>query len=544
MQTWLLAAALVAAVAAAAAAQAADPPPARGRLHAVRIVANDVFESDTHKFLEQMVNALHWKTREEVIRRELWFGPGDMVDAAMAAEFERNLRALGLFGEARAELVPVGEDGGYDLVVRTRDRLTLNVNASVSYVGGKSGLRGALGDRNVLGYGNRLAASYAENSDDEYRGSVSYSDLHMLDSWHTASITMSRTDEGDALGVGVRRPFKHLLDPRAYGVDWNYAETEVDYYRDDEVVATIPDTSNVLGADITWAAGPRERRRRLGLLLRIEAHDYEPATGTLASLFRVPGDTQSVFLGPTIGWREIAGFRKVDNLDTLRYVQDVALGTEFTITAGARWRDEHGVGGELQPELSALATWTAEPFADLYANLTGSAGWRWYSGDTVGWRTSLGARAYYRFGRDHTLCVNVAFDAVEEAQDLPIELTLGDANGLRGYPVRQLVGTRRVVGNLEHRVDTTLDVLTLRLGVATFFDLGQVGDGRQLGRAFTSAGCGLRVGSRRLLGRNVLRIDLAKPLDELQGADQGWQLSVSIGQAFTFDGGTTEHLPR
>ena len=173
-----------------------------------------------------------------------------------------------------------------------------------------------------------------------------------------------------------------------------------------------------------------------------------------------------------------------------------------------------------------------------------NAGWRWHAGDTVGWRTSLGGRAYYALERHHTLCLNVAFDAVEEAQDLPIELTLGDVNGLRGYPSRQLVGTRRLLANLEHRLDTTVEVLTLRVGAVVFFDAGWVGRGRELGAPYTAAGCGLRIGSSRLLGGNVLRIDVARPLDALPDEHQGWQLSVSIGQVFTFGGGTTDRGQR
>lgn len=516
-------------------------PALRGRLRAIRIDNKDIFAPATRdRFpLAAVVDALHVTTLYEVIARELWFAPGDIVDATQAAEFERNLRALGLFAEVEVRLRPTDVAGDVDLEIRTRDRLTLSFGGGASYVGGVTGVRATIGESNLLGYGNRLVATFTDNSEGDYRGSLAYSDLHVLDSWHTGSVRLSRTDDGDSLGLELRRPFKHLADPRAYGIAASHDELATEFFRGGEAVAEVPERRDTFGTDLLWAAGDREQRRRLGFLLTHERRDYDAARGVLAPALRVPGDTTSVFFGPTASARWISGFRKVNGVDTLDFVQDIVLGTSLGATLGGRWRDEDGRAAQLQPEVAVDAGWAAEPLPQVLINLTTGAGARWHDASAVGWNCRAAGRAFWLQHPRNTLGALVAFDAVEELQDLRQELTLGEDNGLRGYRARQFAGTRRLHATLEDRFDTGIELATLRLGLVAFVDTGWVGNDSDLGRPYTSTGVGLRLGSRQLFGDGVFRIDLAKPLDRLPGEDDGWQLSLTAGQVFTFGGNTT-----
>ena len=513
----------------------------RGRLRTIRITTGDVFDAKTQaeRPLAALVDALHWTTREEVVRRELWFAEGDVVDAAMAEEFERNLRALGLFAEAHARLVPTGVAGEVDLEVTTSDRLSITFGGGASFVGGVTGVRAAIGESNLLGYGNRLVGSFAESSDGEYRGTLSYSDLHVLDTWHTGGVRLSRTDDGDSIGLEVRRPFKHLADPRSYGVAIAHDELATDYFRAGDSLAEVPELRSSLAADVLWASGPREHRDKLGFVVTATQRDYEPARGVLAPTIRVPGDTDSVFLGPTWSTRWIQGFRKVSSVDTLDFVQDVVLGTSLAATVGARWRDEEGRGAELQPEVSFDASWAAAPVAHLLTNLAVRGGGRWAGPGDATWSAGGTARAFVLLADRDTLATFLDFDAIEESQDLPVELTLGEDNGLRGYGARQFAGTRRLRAIVENRFDTGLEVATLRLGLVAFADFGRTGADGDLGPTYRSVGAGLRIGSRPLLGDGVFRIDFARPLDDVVGENDGWKVSLTVGQVFTFGGNTT-----
>lgn len=513
----------------------------RGRLRTIRITTGDIFDEATQQArpLASLIDALHWTTREEVVRRELWFAEGDVVDTDTAAELERNLRALGLFAEARVRLVPTGTADEVDLEITTRDRLSISFGGGASYVGGVTGVRAAIGESNLLGYGNRLVGSFAETDDGEYRGSLVYSDLHVLDTWHTGGVRLSRTDDGDSIGLELRRPFKHLGDPRSYGVVLAHDELATDFFRNGDSVAEVPEFRSSLAADLLWASGPREHRRKFGFVLTAEQRDYDPARGVLAPAFRVPGDTDSVFVGPTWSTRWIQGFRKVNNVDTLDFVQDVVLGASVAATVGGRWRDEAGRGAEVQPEATVEANWAAEPVDHVLTNLALRVGGRWTGAGDAAWNAGATARAFVLLAERNTLATFVDFDAVEETQDLRVELTLGEDNGLRGYGARQFAGTRRLRAVVENRFDTGLELATLRLGLVAFADFGQTGTDGDLGPTYRSVGAGLRIGSRPLLGDGVFRIDFAKPLDDVIGESDGWKVSLTVGQVFTFGGNTT-----
>lgn len=524
---------LAAGLAAALGAQQADDRP---RLRDVRIHTGDVFADDDARLLPRLVNALHWQTREAVVAREVFVHPGDRIDDAIAAELERNLRALGLFAEVTVRLVATATPGEVDLEITTRDRLTLDFGAGASYVGGVSGFRAAIGENNLFGLGDRLVGSFSQNSDGEYRGSVVYTDLHVFDSWHTATVRISRTDDGDSAGLEVRRPFKHLHDPRSYVVAIAQDEAAVDYYRGGESLADVPYRRSSLRTDLTWGEGSRDNRRYLGLTLQLEQTEYGVANGPLAPEIRVPGDTTSVLAGPTAAWRWVSGYRKVTGLDTLDYVQDLTLGPSFIAVLGARWRDEAGRDAALQPEANIDLALAAEPLTDLYTNFGVRGGARWDGGDAVGWSGGGFARAFVLAGGGHTLAANLAFDAVEESQNLPAEMTLGEDTGLRGYRAHLLSGTRRLRANLEHRFDTGIELATFRFGLIAFHDAGWMGRDGDLGGPLHSFGLGLRIGSRPLLGGGVLRIDFAKPLDDVIDQSDGWKVSVTIGQVFGFGG--------
>jgi len=350
-------------------------------------------------------------------------------------------------------------------------------------------------------------------------------------------VRLGRTEEGSSAGLEVRRPFKHLADPRAYGVAISQDDSEEDYYRGGESLAQVPVNRSLLLGDLTWGAGPREQRTYLGFAFAAEQDDYGAATGPLAPEIRVPGDTSSVFFGPTATWQRTTGYRKVEGLDTLDYVQDLTLGWSIGTTVGARYRDEQGAGSAVEPEFALGASLASEIVGGLFTNVGARGNVRFDDGRNVGWNASAFARAFALVTDTHTLAANCTYDAVEETQDLLRELTLGEDNGLRGYRTRLLSGTRRVRANFEDRYDTGVEFATLRLGLIAFYDAGWVGDDSGLGPAYRSFGGGVRIGSKPLLGSSVLRIDLAKPLDDSIMQSDGWKVSLTMGQVFTFGGG-------
>ncbi|MEQ1634179.1 MAG: hypothetical protein ABL997_17500, partial [Planctomycetota bacterium] len=516
------------------------PPPVRiaGRLRAIRISTDDIFTptESGDRVLPRLVNAVHITTDRDVVRREVFVNPGDWVEVSQAEELERNLRALSIFAEVRVELVPTSIEGEVDLVVRTRDRLTLLLGGGASYVGGVSGFNAVVGESNFLGLGDRLAGTFRDSSDGEFRGALSYNDLHVFDTWVRGNLRLSRTDEGDGVGIDVERPFKHLKDEHSWRAAAANDELAADYYRLGEEEGSVPYRRFAVDTGTSWASGPRYERTSTGGVLRLEQIDYGEANGAIAPELRVPGDTVKLFAGGVYRGQWVRSFREAASFDTLGFVQDIALSTQLEVALGGSIRDEDQRGTELQPELQLHAGTVLLPFDRALLGIAGDGSIRTANGSPAGWNLSARAQTLVEVAERHAFAGQVRFDAVYEEQDLEPELTLGADTGLRGYDSRLFFGTHRLLCNVEERWDTGLEVFVFRLGLCAFTDIGWISDSDALGRPYVGAGGGVRIGSAPLLGAPVLRIDLARALDDAEGNDDGFALAVTVGQAFTFGG--------
>jgi hemolysin activation/secretion protein len=177
----------------------------------------------------------------------------------------------------------------------------------------------------------------------------------------------------------------------------------------------------------------------------------------------------------------------------------------------------------------------------LTLDAIGSA--RWYAGSEQGWFLTAAAHAFQMSLPAQTLAASLTFDAAFDVQGLAPQLTLGEDNGLRGYPAREFGGSRIVRLNIEDRIRTGIEILSVHVGAAGFFDVGWVHGESQdlsLGEAIKSVGVGLRFGSSELFGRNVGRVDFAWPLDDVNGVSYDLSVSFSAGQVFSFFGNATE----
>lgn len=525
------------------AAQQAPAPERPGRLRAVRIEAQDVFEKEEaeQNLLYRIANGLHATTREDVVRREVWFVPGEAVSRDEVEELERNLRGFGIFGAVETETVPVGNDE-FDLLVRTRDRFSFAASASVASVGGVEKLNFRLAESNLFGSGKTLAAS-AKHSDEGAETYLRWYDRQFLGTWHVLDVRVGDTDEGHLGSVELSRPLHHLEDPFGYALTFDGIQEDVDYYRYGDSWAEVPMDSTDVALSGVLADGPRDDRHQFGLDVRTALRDYEPATGAGAAEVRVPGDTSWLELGGSAGLDHLDAYEKVTGLDTLDYVQDLWLGKRVTVRAAGRLRDEDGVGTALQPVLGTKAQVALRPLQSSWLTFAADGTVRAEDEQAVGWRGSTALHAYQTSIPANTIAASLAFDLVREDQDLQPQLTLGEDNGLRGYPAREFSGTRRVRLNLEDRFDTGIQLWSVRLGLATFFDVGWIHDrelGLSLGEPIRSAGVGIRLGSSHFLGGRILRLDVAYPFDEVLGEDYGISVSFTTDQVFTWFGNASE----
>ncbi|MCP4580259.1 MAG: BamA/TamA family outer membrane protein, partial [candidate division Zixibacteria bacterium] len=108
---------------------------------------------------------------------------------------------------------------------------------------------------------------------------------------------------------------------------------------------------------------------------------------------------------------------------------------------------------------------------------------------------------------------------------------LGGDNGLRGYPDRYFNGTRLALVNTEYRVFSPIEILTVGLGGALFFDAGYIWDEHEkigLSDLRSNIGLGLRFGLTKSSTARIIRLDVARAL-----SDDNWFISFGTENLFS-----------
>ena len=101
---------------------------------------------------------------------------------------------------------------------------------------------------------------------------------------------------------------------------------------------------------------------------------------------------------------------------------------------------------------------------------------------------------------------------------------------MRGYEGRSDIGQRRMLLNLENRVFSDLQWLTVAFGGAVFFDAGAAWERDEPVRArdlHASVGLGLRLGLMKVREAKAIRIDVARDLR--RGA---FRFEIDLGHLF------------
>ncbi|MBL7856479.1 MAG: hypothetical protein JNM57_02230 [Cyclobacteriaceae bacterium] len=110
----------------------------------------------------KFVNKVHRDTRSQIIRQNLLFSVGDVVDPYVLADNERLLRQFKTLRDARIYVSKNRQDPAVaDVVVVTQDRGSIGVSGSYSSL---KKFRFDLYDINMLGYARQLRLSYFRNT--------------------------------------------------------------------------------------------------------------------------------------------------------------------------------------------------------------------------------------------------------------------------------------------------------------------------------------------------------------------------------------------
>ena len=486
-------------------------------------------------------NALHVRTKRDVIQRELLFGPGDCYDPYLLQETERLLRSYDFLSQVDVFGVPQ-PDGSYHVIVDTRDQwsTSLDLRFGLSHGIGLEGFR--VRESNLLGTGQELGFSYV-NRDVTRDYSVAYGTRQLAGTRWDFNTSVGRTRAGTSVNEVVAYPFLGEVGRWAARQSFSREDQFFDYVSLDSTGTQtqhvlLPVREELFDVAIGTRFGGRGNTTILGAVLSYQDlsypgrpqlavnNNFDSRTDVDSAAARELADQSeqlgNIRLGVVVGQRNIWWVKK-RGLDTMRGQQDVPLGADISMTfarsIAALERDNDLLASvrfytamESGPALFAGRV-RLDARRDFQAPAN-SREWEDFYGEAElvnYWRPALLPR--------HTFFLRAA-TAASWNTHTPFQITLGGDRNLRGYRYDRFPGGRRLVFNAEDRVYfgwPLPDVLDL--GGTFFVDAGRMwpGDvpfGYDSGWLAT-AGFGLR-GSFPAGSRSTFRLDASTPL--LRGA--------------------------
>lgn len=511
-------------------------PDAEGKwIEDIDVVTLEVFEDRDP--VPHFANWFHITTRSTVVAREVLLRPGERYDTSRAEESERNLREQRQLSVVL--IVPI--KGSYPdrvrLLVVTKDVWSLRLNWNPSFYGPR--LRSIIlqpSEENLAGRhkiwnatiglgpltytlgmgfqdpriaGSRLDASFAANvvfncktNDVEgSNGSFVYGQplysTRTKWSWVTA-VTWNE---------GLVRPLGSIGQSicngdRAAPVDFKTAGLVPYQYHQDLLRGQISATRSfgiALKNDISFGLESNRREYRPPSELAFES----PA---VQAEFRMPvSDTR---LSPFVQLHAYENrYHRVIDLETLGLQEDYRLGHDVwlraypALRAAGSSRDLFGVFsglGYTVPISDGLATAFATSTIEVSREETSDA------------QLEAGARVVtprLPFGR----VIADAYFLDRYKNYLNPLVSLGGLDRLRGYLPQAFVGPDAAVANFEIR-SRPVEILSVQVGVAAFYDMGDTAiDVRDI-RLRHGAGGGLRLAFPQIQ-RAVFRLDFGVPLN-------------------------------
>lgn len=488
----------------------------------------DKDDPDENNWLYMSLNKLHVNTRPSVIRTQLLFREGDLLEVAHIHESERILRARQYL--TNAYIVPqIVCAEQVDVTVVTQDSWALEPQFSVSRKSADTQTGFAIADGNFWGTGTGLSIGYEES---EARNLVSYElrNPHIFNSQIATKLYYADTSDGRNTIFDIARPFYSLESPWSLGF---YTEDltldEIIYSADEEINSYKHQSmiNYVYGGVATDIKSDYTQRWLVGMTN--DEDKFYPNEGTLLS---IPEYRKEVY--PWVEYQFLQNrYGVFKNVNQIQRPEDIALGHNFTLRLGYagtqldnpddvfRYIGQYAYISELGDEHIVEADLTFDGrhhsrVTDLDSNL-------------------IGMRVAYNYFQDakNRWYTSFRYDMGEGLSQYE-ELTLGDLTGMRGYPTDFQRGKERYLFTLERRYFSDIHLFNLvRMGAVTFFDAGKTWGVDEYGYSplLSSVGFGLRFSSTKVRIGNVVHIDIATPTSAKEGISR-YQVSIGGYQQF------------
>lgn len=482
-----------------------------------------------------LANSLHIRTRADYLERQMLLEEGECYDPEALEASVRYLRELDFIARVQAEPRQVA-DSTWAIDVQTWDEWS--TSASVYFdVEGELQIQGFyVTEVNALGRGLRLSfrhRAFRERNDN----SVTLASTRFLGSATQASVAAGTTRTGRYFRQDFTHPLQSETSRLYFLTHLQLEDREQSYLTGDEdgvshvllplnekaVSLVLKRRSGVPGALTLFGGELQVLRRTLdGPVRQVIAYDFRGARAapdSIAARLRPQESPDSwIRLGATVGLRRIR-FTSGKGLDLVSGVQNVALGSELTLTVG---RTLGTWGSSSTDTYGSLDGFVSGAAGALLANTSLHAEGRFLDfrkADASRWRDlRLSGRSllYVQPGAApaQAFVLGARFN-FRDNTDQPYQVALGGEQGVRAYREDQVPTASTFVAFAEERINLPWFHPAVDLGLTAFVDHGRgwaddIPFGQNTGWR-TAVGGGIRLGFPAGSG-SVTRVEVAWPV--------------------------------
>ncbi len=500
----------------------------------IEIDIRDIFDQSDlreNSGLYRIADRLHVTTRPASIRAQLLFKSGDRYLGRKLAETERNLRLLPYLYDARVMPVRV-KDGKVDVKVTTKDVWTLSPGISFGRTGGTNSSNEYIQDSNILGSGKSLQVGHTVTVDRISDG-VTWSDPNTFGSRWMTTLAYIDSSDGYQRTLQVTHPFYSLDTQGEANILGSAFNRTVSRYNLGNIIDqfNVDETSYELSGGVSkglengWVT-------RWTFGMRYDSNLFLRTPVTSLPALQLPPDRTLSY--PFVGFDVIEDdYRKAADFNQIGRTEDLFFGTEVSGEIGY---SSTVFGADRDAIMLAAKARSGFEFPhSQYLFLTSVFSSRIEQGDPRN-LIATGTAAYYLRWRPDWLLYSSLAATTTDALDPDMQLLIGGDNGLRGYPLRYESGSSRFLWTVEQRFYTDWYPFRLaRVGGAVFSDIGRTWGHGVIGNSdpglLKDVGFGLRLGNTRSGLGNVLHVDIAIPLEHLDGV-RDFQLLIQVQQSY------------
>ncbi|MEE9442902.1 MAG: hypothetical protein V3V99_09575 [candidate division Zixibacteria bacterium] len=512
-------------------------------IDSIEIITENVFNLNDpryNNFLFKIANKTHIVTKHSVIKREMLLGKGDVFDTSLVNETVRNLRRLPYLLKTEIYLIK-GDNGENIMVVRTSDKWTTVGGVSLHRAGGRSDIQLGIEENNLLGYGVFTSHDYfvLEGDRNYYQGEVRDSRFMGLN--YSAGFFYSDNPRSGQTIISLNKPLYNLNQNWGWNLSYNLNKQRLDYYIAEILAGRDRFTGKRLSTNFVLRYGPDNLKYSFYLghtytklkprqrFITSDSIDFNGNILDSADILRLlpekPVDTLSHTL--ELGFRlQQVNFNTYHRINRFQKAEDVNLGIDILVMGLLAYEANFK-----KPLYQRINLWPQLTIGfDKGYFRAGSNLSFWFSdGAWIRKYVKHYFKWYVKYHNNHTLAVNI--NAVfNHFQNHSLTLYLDEDRGMRGYPAFILNGDSRIVANIENRIFSDLEILSVGLGGVIFADIGNIWTREtafSIRESKISIGCGMRFGLSRSTQAEIVRVDLAYAIER-----RSWQISVGTGQYF------------